>query len=89
MARSSKPARTPSKRNARDEARAKRKGCMYCRHKVEEIDYKQFQNLRVLISEKGKIRARRVTGLCRRHQNQASGAIKRAREVALLPIAGA
>jgi small subunit ribosomal protein S18 len=91
MARSSsnKPARGGSKRNAREEARAKRKGCMYCRHKVEEIDYKQFQNLRVLISEKGKIRSRRVTGLCRRHQNQASAAIKRAREVALLPIAGA
>jgi small subunit ribosomal protein S18 len=90
MARSSKPApRSGAKRNLRDEARAKRKGCMYCRHKIEEIDYKQFSNLRMLISEKGKIRGRRVTGLCRRHQNQAGGAIKRAREVALLPIAGA
>lgn len=90
MARSSKPApRSNNKRNAREEARAKRKGCMYCRGKIEEIDYKQFQNLRVLISEKGKIRSRRVTGLCRRHQNQAGTAIKRAREVALLPIAGA
>ena len=90
MARSSKPApRGGAKRNLRDEARAKKKGCMYCRHKVVEIDYKQFANLRVLISEKGKIRSRRVTGLCRRHQNQAGGAIKRAREVALLPIAGA
>ncbi|MCW2926142.1 MAG: rpsR [Thermoleophilia bacterium] len=91
MARSSKPApgRSSTKRNAREEARAKRKGCMYCRAKITEIDYKQFSNLRVLISEKGKIRSRRVTGLCRRHQNQAGGAIKRAREVALLPIAGA
>ncbi len=90
MARSSKPApRSSSKRNAREEARAKRKGCMYCRHKIEEIDSKQFTNLRVLISEKGKIKSRRVTGLCRRHQNQAGGAIKRAREVALLPIPGA
>jgi small subunit ribosomal protein S18 len=90
MAHSSKPApRSTAKRNLRDEARAKRKGCMYCRHKIEEIDYKQYSNLRVLISEKGKIRSRRVTGLCRRHQNQAGTAIKRAREVALLPIAGA
>ena len=90
MARSSKPApRSSSKRNAREEARAKRKGCMYCRHKIEEIDYKQFTNLRVLISEKGKIKSRRVTGLCRKHQNQAGGAIKRAREVSLLPIPGA
>ena len=62
---------------------------MYCRHKIEQIDYKQFSNLRVLTSDKGKIRSRRVTGLCRRHQNQAAIAIKRGREVALLPIAGA
>ena len=90
MARATKPAsRGGAKRNAREEARAKRKGCMYCRHKIEEIDYKQFTNLRMLISEKGKIKSRRVSGLCRRHQNQAGGAIKRAREVALLPIPGA
>jgi small subunit ribosomal protein S18 len=62
---------------------------MYCRHKIDDIDYKQFTNLRVLITDKGKIRSRRVTGLCRRHQNQAATAIKRAREVALLPYAGA
>ena len=90
MARNNKPAaRGGSKRNAREEARAKRKGCMYCRHDIAEIDYKQFQNLRVLVTEKGKIKARRTTGLCRRHQNQAAAAIKRAREVALLPYAGA
>ena len=84
-----KPMRAPSKRNAREEARAKKKGCMYCKGKIEQIDYKQFQNLRTLVSEKGKIRSRRVTGLCRRHQNQAGTAIKRAREVALLPYVGA
>lgn len=91
MGRSSKPAapRMVSKRNAKEEARAKRKGCMYCRHDIAKIDYKEFANLRVLTSDKGKIRSRRVTGLCRRHQNQAGVAIKRAREVALLPISGA
>lgn len=82
---SSKP---PRRRNTKEEARAKRKGCTYCKNKIEEVDYKKFTNLRTLISEKGKIRSRRVTGLCRRHQNQASTAIKRAREVALLPYVG-
>ena len=83
---SSKP---PRRRGGKEEARAKRKGCMYCKNKIEEVDYKNFANLRTLISEKGKIRSRRVTGLCRRHQNQASVAIKRAREIALLPYVGA
>ena len=73
----------------KEEIRAKKRGCMFCKYKVETIDYKEFTSLRPLVSEKGKIRSRRVTGLCRRHQNQAGTAIKRAREVALLPIAGA
>lgn len=90
MARSSKPApRSNSKRNLRDEARAKRKGCMFSRNKIDQIDYKDYEALRVLITDKGKIRSRRVTGLSRRHQNQAATAIKRAREAALLPYAGA
>ena len=67
----------------------RRKSCPYCRDKVEFVDYKDVGTLRKFVSERGKIRSRRVTGLCRRHQNQASAAIKRAREVALLPIAGA
>lgn len=84
-----KPA--PRKRTSRDreEARAKKKGCMYCRHKIEEVDYKNFANLRTILTEKGKIKARRSTGVCRKHQVQAAIAVKRAREVALLPIAGA
>lgn len=90
MARGSKPApRSTSKRNARDEARAKKKGCMFSKNKIDQIDYKDYEVLRVLITEKGKIRSRRTTGLSRRHQNQAAAAIKRAREVALLPYAGA
>lgn len=85
---SSKPPRKGSRRDARDEARAKRKGCVYCRNKVTEVDYKAVRTLRSFMSEKGKVRARRVTGMCRRHQNQAATAIKRAREVALLPYVG-
>lgn len=89
MARGSKPQRSTNKRTTREEARAKRKGCMFSRHKIDQIDYKDYEVLRVLISEKGKIKSRRTTGLSRRHQNQAAAAIKRAREVALLPIPGA
>ena len=51
------------------------------------MDYKEFQGLRRYISEKGKIRSRRITGACRRHQSQVAEAVKQARELALLPYA--
>jgi small subunit ribosomal protein S18 len=52
---------------------------------VEHVDYKDLASLRRFISERGKIRSRRITGACRRHQNQVARAVKRARELALLP----
>ena len=52
---------------------------------MEQIDYKEFQSLRRYLSDKGKIRSRRITGACRRHQTQLAQAVKRARELALLP----
>jgi small subunit ribosomal protein S18 len=63
----------------------RRKSCAFCRDKVEQVDYKEFQSLRRYLSDKGKIRSRRITGACRRHQNQLANAVKRARELALLP----
>jgi small subunit ribosomal protein S18 len=63
----------------------RRKSCHFCRDKVDEIDYKNVAQLRRYISEKGKIRSRRITGACRRHQLQVANAVKRAREMALLP----
>jgi small subunit ribosomal protein S18 len=66
----------------------RRKSCQYCRDKVEFVDYKDINALRKFISDRGKIRSRRITGACRRHQNQISTAVKRAREVALLPYVG-
>ena len=63
----------------------RRKSCQYCRDKVEFVDYKDITALRKFISERGKIRSRRITGACRRHQNQVATAVKRARELALLP----
>ena len=63
----------------------RRKSCYFCKEKIEEVDYKNYNQLRRYISEKGKIRSRRITGACRRHQEQIATAVKRAREMALLP----
>jgi len=63
----------------------RRKPCPYCKDKIDQVDYKDVSALRRFISERGKIRSRRITGACRRHQNQVARAIKRARELALLP----
>jgi len=66
-------------------ASGRRKPCPYCRDKVEQVDYKDVSALRRFISDRGKIRSRRITGACRRHQSQIARAVKRARELALLP----
>ena len=63
----------------------RRRNCFFCKDKIAEIDYKNVNQLRRYISEKGKIRSRRITGACRRHQVQVATAVKRAREMALLP----
>jgi small subunit ribosomal protein S18 len=63
----------------------RRKPCQFCRDKVDVVDYKDFSGLRRHMSEKGKIRSARITGCCRRHQAQLATAIKRARELGLLP----
>jgi small subunit ribosomal protein S18 len=62
----------------------RRKPCQHCRDKVEQVDYKDVVSLRKFVSEKGKIRSRRITGACRRHQGQIARAVTRARELALL-----
>jgi small subunit ribosomal protein S18 len=63
----------------------RRKPCPFCRDKVDSVDYKDLAALRRAISDKGKIRLSRVTGACRRHQSQLATAVKRARELGLLP----
>ena len=65
----------------------RRRACYFCKDKVKEVDYKNVNVLRRHVSEKGKIRSRRITGTCRRHQRQVAVAVKRAREMALLPYA--
>lgn len=60
----------------------------YTRINVDSIDYKDLNTLRRFLSDRGKTRSRRVTGLSRRHQQQLALAVKRARELALLPYVG-
>ena len=60
----------------------------YARLNVEAIDYKDLNTMRRFLSDRGKTRSRRVTGLSRRHQQQLATAVKRARELALLPYVG-
>ena len=63
----------------------KKKVCAFCTEKIEHIDYKDSMRLRKFISERAKILPRRVTGTCAKHQRQLAIAIKRARQIALLP----
>ncbi|MGZ4618252.1 MAG: 30S ribosomal protein S18 [Frankiaceae bacterium] len=63
----------------------KRKVCVFCKDKVSYIDYKDTALLRKFISDRGKIRARRVSGNCSQHQRDVATAIKNSREMALLP----
>src|SRR5215210_1283418 len=58
---------------------------MFCKEHIAYVDYKDYNMLRRFTSDRGKIRARRVTALCPQHQREAAVAIKRAREMALLP----
>lgn len=62
--------------------------CQFCTDKSISIDYKQADVLRRFISDDGKIRPRRQTGTCAKHQRELANAIKRARHIALLPYTG-
>ncbi len=65
--------------------KSKKKVCNFCVDDVKHIDYKDINNLKKYITEKGKILPRRITGNCAKHQRQLTKAIKQARQVALLP----
>ena len=64
---------------------ARRKVCNFCVDKAESIDYKDIAKLRKYMAESGKILPRRMTGVCARHQRELAVAIKRARQMALIP----
>ena len=65
--------------------RRKKKVCIFCQDKIDHIDYKDTARLRKCTSERAKILPRRITGTCAFHQRQLTVAVKRARQVALLP----
>jgi small subunit ribosomal protein S18 len=67
---------------------ARPRECQFCTDKSIKIDYKDIELLKRYIMESGKIRPRRQTGACAKHQRELARAIKRARHIALLPYAG-
>ena len=86
MARGNDTSSAPPRRGRRAPDRARPR--KYTRINSEAVDYKDLNLLRRFLSDRGKTRGRRVTGLSRKHQRQLSVAVKRAREIALLPYVG-
>ncbi|MCX7766755.1 MAG: 30S ribosomal protein S18 [Candidatus Sumerlaeia bacterium] len=77
---------TPAPAGVQQRPFQRRKVCYFCQEKIETIDYKNVKQLRRFVTERGKIIPRRVSGTCSSHQRQLSQAIKRARNIALLPF---
>jgi small subunit ribosomal protein S18 len=83
--RSTRPDKATDKKKRRGPPR--RKVCPFCADKNARIDYKNPAALKRLVTERGKIVPRRISGVCARHQRQVAMAIKRARHIALMPYA--
>ena len=71
----------------RAEKQPVQQNCSFCKDKVVYIDYKDTKLLRKFVTDRGKIKPRRVTGLCAQHQKDVANAVKRARQMALMPFA--
>jgi small subunit ribosomal protein S18 len=78
-------ARQKPRGQAKPIKKGKKKYCQFCADKTDYIDYKDIALLRKFVSDRGKIRARRVTGNCAQHQRRVATAVKNAREMAILP----
>lgn len=65
--------------------RKRKKVCQLCVDKIEHLDYKDTARLKKYVSERSKILPRRITGTCAKHQRQVTVAVKRARQIALMP----
>lgn len=74
-----------ARRIQEDQRQPRRKYCQFCKENVEFIDYKDTQLLRKFMTDRGKIKPRRVTGACTQHQRDIANAVKRARVMALVP----
>ena len=67
---------------------SRRRACRFCTDKEDVIDYKDAKTLKNFVTERGKIVPRRIYGTCAKHQRQLTEAVKRARQLALLPYMG-
>ena len=75
------------KRGPRGGGFRRRRTCRFCADKIDYIDYKDVRQLMMAIPERGKIQPRRISGTCAKHQRKLTTAIKRARQLALIPYA--
>jgi len=78
--------RTNKTRRRKKKLFLQKKICRFCTDKVDYIDYKNLKSLSALVTERGKIIPSRVSGNCAKHQRELTRAIKRARNIALLPF---
>src|SRR5918911_3122809 len=86
MAQAMRPKRRTGEFGGRGRFTPRRKVCMFCVDKIDEVDYKDVNRLRRFLSDRGKIEPRRKTGTCAKHQRSLNTALKRARHLALLPF---
>src|SRR5690242_19136857 len=82
-----RPDRGPGGRDGGRKFFRRKKVCKFCVEKIDDINYKDVRLLTQFVAERGKIVPRRLTGVCTPHQRQLTAAIKRARNIALLPFA--
>ncbi len=81
--------RKPRKNGDKKKKVYKKKPCRFCMDKIQAIDYLDYQKFQKLLTERGKIMPSRITGNCAKHQRQVTVAIKRARNIAILPFSAA
>lgn len=85
MARAPTRERKRRRRPGSELRRFKKRVCYFCKERIEHVDWKDVAVLRKYMSDRAKIRSRRVSGNCPHHQRQVAVAVKNAREMALLP----
>jgi small subunit ribosomal protein S18 len=81
-----RPSSPPASEASGGFRRSRRRGCIFCSDDAPAIDYKDPQALRYFVTERGKIVPRRISGCCAKHQRELTLAIKRSRNIALLPF---
>jgi small subunit ribosomal protein S18 len=86
MAQAARPRRRSGEFGTGRKFTPRRKVCLFCVDKIDEVDYKDVNRLRRFLSDRGKIEPRRKTGTCATHQRSLNTALKRARHLALLPF---